>query len=70
MEPDHLERMKTPEGIPEDKVRLTKAYKIPQLKERWENNMFFKDFHQKTIQTYSWSILSIFSLNEQIIKIY
>lgn len=45
--------MKTPEGIPSDNVRLTKAYKIPQLKERWENGMFFKDFHGKTIQTYS-----------------
>ena len=53
MEPDHLEVMKTPDGIPSDNVRLTKAYKIPQLKDRWENGMFFKDFHQKTIQTYS-----------------
>lgn len=53
MEPDHMEKMSIPEGVPEEKVRLTKAYKIPQLKERWTNGMFFKDFHQKTIQSYS-----------------
>ena len=53
MEPDHLEVMKTPEGISADKVLLTKAYKIPALKDRWENGMFFKDFHQRTIKHYS-----------------
>jgi isopenicillin N synthase-like dioxygenase len=53
MEPDDLEIMKTPDGVDPDKVYLTKAYKIPQLRERWENNMFFKDFNWKTLQMYS-----------------
>jgi hypothetical protein len=45
--------MKTPDGIPPEKVQLTKAYKIPQLKDRWDNGIFFKDFHQRTIKHYS-----------------
>lgn len=42
MEPNYLERMKTPDGIPPEKVYSTKAYKIPPLKDRWDNNIFFK----------------------------
>jgi hypothetical protein len=53
MEPNHLEIMKTPDGISPEKVQLTKAYKIPQLKDRWDNGIFFKDFHQRTIKHYS-----------------
>ena len=52
MQPDPLEIMKTPEGIDQKKV-LTKAEKIPQIKERWENGIRFKEFHHKTIQHYS-----------------
>lgn len=53
MEPNHLEVMKTPDGISPEKVLLTKAYKIPQLKDRWNNGIFFKEFHQRTIKHYS-----------------
>ena len=42
MEPNHLEIMKTPTGIPPEKVQLTKAYKIPALKDRWDNGIYFK----------------------------
>ena len=53
MQPNSLEKMKTPEGISEEKVRLTKAHNIPQLKERWEKGMRFKDFQKRTVKTYS-----------------
>ena len=52
MEPNHLEIMKTPEGIPVERAQ-TKAYKIPPLSNRWDNGIFFKDFHQRTIKHYS-----------------
>lgn len=52
MEPNHLEIMKVPEGIPVERAK-TKAYKIPPLSSRWDNGIFFKDFHQRTIKHYS-----------------
>ena len=55
MEPNHLEVMETPEGINPEKVYGTKQYKIPQIKDRWKNGMFFKDFNLTTLKQYSWS---------------
>lgn len=53
MEPNNLKVMKTPNGILPDKVYLTKSYKIPQLKERWDNGIFFKEFYMRSLKQYS-----------------
>jgi hypothetical protein len=45
--------MKTPIGISPEKVQLTKSYKIPALKDRWDNGIYFKEFNQRTIKHYS-----------------
>ena len=53
MEPDPLEIMSVPEGIKPESVSEKEAYKIPQLKDRWDDGIFFKDFHKRTISHYS-----------------
>jgi hypothetical protein len=53
MSPNYLEIMKTPIGISPEKVQLTKSYKIPALKDRWDNGIYFKEFNQRTIKHYS-----------------
>lgn len=53
MEPDPLEVMKVPEGVNPDNVREKSDYKIPAIKERWDNGIFFKEFHKRTLKTYS-----------------
>ena len=40
-------------GISPEKVQLTKSYKIPALKDRWDNGIYFKEFNQRTIKHYS-----------------
>lgn len=53
MEPNSLERLSVPEGVSESEITMKSAYKIPELKKRWKNGMFFKDFHHTTIKHYS-----------------
>jgi isopenicillin N synthase-like dioxygenase len=53
MEPDPLEVMKVPEGVNPENVTEKAAYKIPPIKSRWDNGIFFKEFHKRTIQHYS-----------------
>jgi len=53
MQPDPLEEMKVPEGLDPDSVKEKVAYKIPALKDRWDNGIFFKEFHGRTIKHYS-----------------
>ena len=53
MQPNHLEVMKAPEGIEAKKVHEGSHSKVPEIKERWVNGMFFKDFLLKTIEHYS-----------------
>ena len=43
MEPNHLEVMKIPEGIPIERAQA-KAFKIPPLSNRWDNGIFSKIF--------------------------
>jgi hypothetical protein len=45
--------MKVPEGINPSEISEKVAYKIPALKDRWENGIFFKEFHSRTIKHYS-----------------
>ena len=53
MEPDPLEVMKVPEGISPLNVSEKEAYKIPHIKSRWDNGIFFKEFHKRSIEHYS-----------------
>ena len=53
LEPDPLEVMTVPQGVNPDNVTEKPAYKIPQIKERWNNGIFFKEFHSRTIKHYS-----------------
>jgi hypothetical protein len=53
MEPDPLELMQVPVGTKSEDVSEKQAYKIPPIKSRWSNGVFFKDFHKKTIEHYS-----------------
>ena len=53
MEPDPLQVLSVPSGVDANTVREKKDYKIPQIKERWDNGIFFKEFHQRTIKHYS-----------------
>jgi isopenicillin N synthase-like dioxygenase len=53
LEPDPLEVMGVPKGVNPENVTEKTAYKIPPIKQRWENGIFFKDFHSRTIKYYS-----------------
>jgi hypothetical protein len=53
LEADPLEVMAVPDGTNPDNVTERAAYKIPQIKERWNNGIFFKEFHTRTIKHYS-----------------
>jgi hypothetical protein len=53
LEPDPLEVMAVPQGVNPENVSEKAAYKIPAIKERWDNGIFFKDFHSRTIKHYS-----------------
>jgi hypothetical protein len=45
--------MAVPQGVNPGKVTEKTAYKIPHIKERWNNGIFFKEFHSRTIKHYS-----------------
>lgn len=61
MEPNPLEVMKVPDGVDAKVVQLKEDYKIPHLKNRWDNGIFFKEFHHRTMKTYSWSLVAYHS---------
>lgn len=53
LEPDPLEVMRVPSGVNPSNVSEKAAYKIPAIKARWDNEIFFKEFHKRTIKHYS-----------------
>ncbi len=53
MEPDPLEVMQVPKGANPEDVSEKKGYKIPPIKARWDNGIYFKEFHNRTIKYYS-----------------
>jgi hypothetical protein len=53
MEPDPLEVMGVPKGARAEDVSEKVAYKIPAIKQRWTNGIYFKEFHKQTISHYS-----------------
>ena len=53
MEPDPLEVIQVPSGVNAENVSEKAAYKIPAIKKRWDNGIFFKEFHKRTIEHYS-----------------
>ena len=53
MQPDPLEVMQVPKGINAENVSEKKDYKITPIKARWDNGIYFKEFHNRTIKYYS-----------------
>ena len=53
MAPGPMHRLAVPEGMDQSIVKDKKDYGIPQIKDRWENGMLYKDFHHQSIKHYS-----------------
>ena len=47
MEPGKLERMKVPDGVSPERVHIN-HHKVPEIKARWRDGIFFREFEQKT----------------------
>lgn len=54
MQPDPLEVMNIPEGLKTEAVNEQVGYKVAPIKARWDNGIFFKEFHSRTLKFYSW----------------
>lgn len=53
MQPDPLEVMNIPEGLKTEAVNEQVGYKVAPIKARWDNGIFFKEFHSRTLKFYS-----------------
>lgn len=53
MQPDPLEVMDIPEGSTTENVNEQVGYKVTPIKARWDNGIFFKEFHSRTLKCYS-----------------
>ena len=53
MSPNPLTVLKVPEGVQPEEVANKEIYKIPPIKDRWEDGMFYKDFHRRSLEHYS-----------------
>ena len=53
MQPDPFQVLSVPEGMNPEAVSEKEDYMVPRIKQRWDNGIYFKDFHKRTIQTYS-----------------